>query len=815
MIDRHAVVQRHTIRYHEPHLDAPLTLWYTRPAHRWQESLLLGNGRLGASVWGGIERELISLNDDTLWTGEPGYEANPKAPEALPEVRRLLLAGDHAGAQVLAGDSLGGIGDTGVYMPLGELSIDMPVPADQVSDYRRELDLGTAMAQVTFSHHGVTYRREVFVSHPADTMVVRLSGDRPGALTFTAALTSPLRHETRIDESQLHMSGRAPMRAYTYSGRDREPEYDEGPDPRGMRWAVRLAAVAEGGTVSHGVRDDAQVVTAEGCDAVTLVVAARTSYNGPTASPSREGRDETALVRRDLHAALGQSYDRLRAAHVADHQQLFNRVSLDLGRSPQAESLPTNERLEAYVADSGSDPGLAALYYQFGRYILITTSRPGSQPATLQGLWNPSINPAWGSGWTINCNAQINYWPAEAANLAECHEPLLELIRELSENGARVARDHYGARGWVSHQGTDVWRYAQPVGNNPQWSNFVASNAWLSQHLWEHYAFSGDPAELRRIWPILSGAAAFHLDMLVEEPLHGWLVTAPDINFENIWVKPDGSTGSLAMGTTPTTQMVRELFTNVITAARALGESPELREELEVAVQRLAPMQISPTTGQLQEYLEDWGRTMKAEVLSSWGAVASAQIHPRRTPELAAALRLIFDTERWWEEKDDPLAGPCLGSWEGAFQAMAYARLGDGDTALHIFDLHLQKAVQANLGSKFIGHAPNNPMFQIDGNLGQTSAVNEMLLQSHVLENGVYELDLLPALPAQWSEGAVTGLRGRGGFEVDLRWSGGDLDTATIRSISGTTTRVRHGDRTQELTMTPGEQRVLRTDDLG
>ncbi|WP_175477082.1 glycoside hydrolase family 95 protein [Ruania alba] len=796
------------------------TLWYTTPARAWQETLLLGNGRLGASVWGGVEHEVIDLNEDTLWTGEPGYEPNPKAPAALPEVRRLLLTGEYARAQELAADSLGGIGGTGMYMPLGRLTLDLPF--GEVSGYRRQLDLNTATAQVTFTHEGVTYRREVFASHPAGALVVRLSADRPGMVSLRASLSSQLRHETGTvtgnvssatagaavgsvvgaTSTVVRMHGRAPMRSYNYSGQTREPEYDNGPQPRGMRWEARLAAVAEGGTLSA---DGTDVVIAEGCDAVTLVVAARTSYNGPGASPSRAGQDEKVLVAGDVRNAVGQDYETLRRAHVRDHAELFGRVHLDLGRSA-AEALPTDERVAAYVAGSGADPGLAALYYQFGRYILIATSRPGSQPANLQGVWNPSINPAWGSNWTINCNAQINYWPVEVANLAECHEPLLELTRELSENGAQVASDHYSARGWVSHQGTDIWRYAQPVGSNPQWSNFVASNAWLCQHLWEHYAFSGDLDELRRFWPVIRDAAAFHLDMLVAEPERGWLVTAPDINFENIWVAPDGSTGSLAMGTTPTTQMVRELFTNVLAAADALGESPELAEEIEAALPRLAPMQISPTTGQLQEYLQDWGRQMKAEVLSSWGAVCSAQIHPRRTPGLAAALRRIFDTERWWEEKEDPLKGPCLGSWEGGFQSMTYARLGDGDAALRVFDLHLQKAVQPNLGSKFIGHAPNNPMFQIDGNLGQTSAVNEMLLQSHVHEGGVYELNLLPALPGQWADGEVRGLRGRGGFEVDLRWRGGALESATVRSVTGTTTRVRYGERTQDVTLAPGEQ---------
>lgn len=713
-----------------------------------------------------------------------------------------------------------------MYMPLGDLSIQFPAfagdrAAGGAKNYRRELDLDTAIARISFEQDGVRYAREVFVSYPGRAVIVRISADQRGKVSFTATLSSLLRYETKTGKDVLRMFGRAPMRGFIYSGQTRPPIYDdESPEPKGMRWEAQLGAVNEGGRLRF--TDDA--VVAEGCDAVTLMVVARTSYNGPTKSPSREGQDESALCSEDLALIAEQTHDALRAAHVADYQALFHRVSLDLGHSAGAEALSTDERIAQYRAGSGADPGLASLYYQFGRYVLISASRPGSQPSNLQAIWSATINPAWGSNWTINCNAEINYWPVEAANLAECHEPLINMVRELSVDGSRVARECYGARGWVSHHGTDIWRYASPVGSNPQWSNFVASNAWFAQHLWEHYAFSMDMDYLREAWPTIRGAAQFHLDMLVEEPKHKWLVTAPDINFENIWIDQDGNTGSLCMGSTPTMQMVRELFSNAIRASRILDEDVGLRADLEAALPRLAPMQISPTTGQLQEYLEDWRRKMKAQVLSSWGAICSAQIHRRRTPELAAGLRKIFDTERWWEEKPDPLMGPCLGSWEGAFQANAYARLGDGDAALNILDLHLQKAVQPNLGSKFIGHAPKNPMFQIDGNLGQTSAINEMLLQSHLCDaDGVYEIELLPALPKLWPTGQVRGLRARGGFEVDITWNSGELVSARIRSINGTPfdiaqdrrTRIRYRERTLNLTLVKGEQRELTSEIIG
>ncbi len=766
----------------------------------------MGNGRIGACLWGGIDRELINLNEDSLWTGEPGYEINPRALPALSEVRRLLLAGEFAQAEKMAGENLGGKGCC-MYLPLGDLSIQFPFHASGAKQYRRQLDLDTAVARISLLHDGVRYAREVFVSHPGRAVIVRLTADKSGKVSFTAALSSLLRYETKAGERVLRMTGRAPMRGFIYSGKERPPIYDdESPEPKGMRWEAQLGAVNQGGALHF--TDEGLV--AENCDAVTLMVVARTSYNGPVRSPSRQGKDESALCREDLDLIAGQTYDALRAAHVADYQELFHRVSLDLGHSAAAEALPTDERIRQYRAGAGADPGLAALYYQFGRYALISASRPGSQPSNLQGIWSATINPAWGSNWTINCNAQINSWPAEAANLAECHQPLIDMVEELSIDGARVAKEFYGARGWVSHQGTDIWKYASPVGSKPQWSNFVVSNAWLAQHLWEHYAFSLEPDDLRRAWPTIRGAAQFHLDMLVEEPKHKWLVTAPDINFENIWIDQEGNTGSLCIGSTPTMQMVRELFSNAIRASQILGEDADLRAELEAALPRLAPMQISPTTGQLQEYLDDWRRRMKAQVLSSWGAICSAQIHPRRTPELAAGLRKIFDTERWWEEKPDPLMGPCLGSWEGAFQANAYARLGDGDAALNILDLHLQKAVQPNLGSAFLGHAPNNPMFQIDGNLGQTATVNEMLLQSHLCDaDGIYEIELLPALPKLWPVGQVRGLRARGGFGIDIAWNSGALVSARIRAVNGTRTRIRYRERMLDLALVKGEQRDL------
>lgn len=770
----------------------PLTLWYRHPARRWTEALVMGNGRLGAMLWGGPRLERIDLNEDTLWSGEPYDNLNTNGLRSLADIRSLLLAGKNAEAQTLVEQHMNGQYNQ-CYMPLGQLELTFEMQGE-VRNYRRQLDLATGVATVEFEHQGVQFRREAFVSQPDRALVVRLSADQPGALRFRATLDSQLRHELKAaaqagakassakrSRTLLQMLGRVPVHADPhYLGR--RITYDDSPQARGMRFGAELAASHRGGTL----RCTEAGWVAEGCDEVTLVLAAATSYNGPHRSPSQEGRDPVQACEAVLRRWTASSFTSWRARHVADHARLFDRVQLDVGRS-ERDAWPTDVRIKQY--QPGQDPGLAALYYQFARYLLIAGSRPGTQPLNLQGIWNKDMNPAWSANWTLNCNAQINYWPVEAANLAECHEPLVDLTTELSVDGAHIARALYGARGWIAHHNTDLWRQAGPVSGSACWSVFQGGSAWLCQHLWEHYAFSLDEHYLRRIWPVLAGAARFYLDAMVKEPGHGWLVTAPDVNFENAFKKPDGSSACSCFGPTATMQMVRELFRNCLAAEAVLRRDPALRAELEAALPQLAPMQISPTTGELQEWVEDWQRTAACQVLSSWGAVCSAQITPRQTPELAAGLRRIFDRAQWWKEG-------AVGSWQGAFQANVYARMHEGDTALQVLDAHLQRVVNPNLSANFSGMAE----WEIDGNMGLAAAVGEMLLQSHA-----GEVELLPALPRAWPNGSVRGLRARGGFEVGLAWAEGRLRQATIRAARGGVLTVRYGDRVMTRPMARGE----------
>jgi alpha-L-fucosidase 2 len=749
--------------YRQPAADRPLTAeWPTGRAAsaEWVQALPVGNGRLGAMVFGGVVNERLQLNEDTLWAGRPYDPVNPEAQEALPEVRRLLAAGHYTDAARLVGQKVMAKPLTQMpYQTLGDLALTFP-DAPVVERYRRDLDLASATAHVTYAVGGVTFEREIFASHPENVIVVRLTASRPGQISFEARLRTPQRATVEATaDGELVMRG--------VNGDGAGATADGQPLTGALRFEARVRILPAGG--SRTAAGDAVVV--RGADAVTLLLSAATSYR----SYEDVGGDPAASVATALDAAAGQTIDALRAAHVRDYRALFDRVTFDVGTSP-ATVTPTDQRVRAFAA--GGDPALAALYFQYGRYLLIASSRPGSQPANLQGIWNESLSPPWGSKYTININTEMNYWPALSTNLAETMDPVTALVQDLSVTGARTARRMYGADGWVAHHNTDLWRATAPI-DGPQWGMWPTGGAWLAQALWDRYEYTGDRAYLRTIYPLLKGAATFFLATLVEEPRHGWLVTSPSLSPEN--VHPFGT--SLVAGPTMDQQILRDLFASVTQAARELDVDPDLQRRWTATRARLAPNQIG-SAGQLQEWLEDWDlqapERNHRHVSHLYGLYPGHDIDVRRTPELAAAARRSLE-----------LRGDIATGWATAWRINLWARLGDGN---HAFDvLKFLLSPERTYPNLFDAHPP----FQIDGNFGGASGMVQMLLQADAGEIG-----LLPALPAAWPSGRVTGLRAPGGFEIDLAWKDGVVERVRVRSLLGRPLRLRRGDTVRAIDST-------------